>query len=82
MELPDGRVRKVRRVFNTPYVAHMLTFTCKDRMRMLRHDRTRRWMIEAMDRVRRTHDLRIIAYVIMLEHVHIMLRSNRETYSI
>lgn len=59
---------------NVPGHAHSLTFSCFRRQPFLTRDRIREWMIEAIDLARRRHQLDIWAYVLMPEHVHILLR--------
>lgn len=66
--------RKTRRAWDEPGHAHFLTYSCYQRLPLLSRDRTRRWVIEAMDRTRRKLDVHLWAYVIMPEHVHVLLR--------
>ena len=73
MRLPDGTVRKLRRSSEDPGCAHELTFSCYRRMPLLGRDRTRRWFTQALNATRRRHHLELWAYVIMPEHVHILL---------
>jgi REP element-mobilizing transposase RayT len=47
------------------------------RLPLLTRDRTRRWVIDAMLRVRETQDVAIWAYVIMPEHVHLLVWPRR-----
>ena len=70
------RVRKTRRAWNEAEHAHFLTYSCHQRLPLL----TRRWVIEAMERVRRKQDVALWAYVIMPEHVHILLHPRRPRY--
>ena len=49
MLLPDGRVRKRRESSNEPGQAHELTFSCYRRMPLLSKDRTRQWLVDALD---------------------------------
>jgi putative transposase len=78
--LPDGRVRKLRECHNVRFGVHEVTFSCHCGFRMLNHDRTRQWFVEALERARRLHHLKLRAYVIMPEHVHILLRVDQENY--
>jgi len=82
MELADGSVRKRRRAYDLPRVAHELTWTCYRRLRLLGQERTRQWLIDAMDRARRVHDLALLAYVVMPEHVHVLVWSRRDPYTV
>jgi putative transposase len=72
MRLPDGRIRKLRRSSEDPGCAHELTFSCYRRLQLLGQDRTRRWLVDALAKARRKHNLEFWAYVIMPEHVHIL----------
>jgi putative transposase len=65
--------RKQVRSYNTPGHAHELTFSCFRRLPLLSRDRTRRWFIEALEQARRKLRLFLWAYVIMPEHVHVLL---------
>ncbi len=65
---------------NFPGHAHELTFSCHNGYKLLSKDRTRQWFVEALDRARRKHDLHLWAYVIMPEHVHVVLVPQRTRY--
>jgi REP element-mobilizing transposase RayT len=65
--------RKRLKSYNTPGDAHELTFSCYRRLPLLSKDRTRRWFLEALDQARRRRNFYLWAYVIMPEHVHILL---------
>ncbi|NBC10968.1 MAG: hypothetical protein GVY24_04430 [Planctomycetes bacterium] len=71
---------KTRRVLNIPGHAHELTFSCYRRMPLLSRDRTRRWLIDALEHARRKHEVMLIAYVIMPEHVHLIVKPSRAAY--
>lgn len=64
--------RKQVRSFNIPEHAHALTFSCFRRLPLLSRDRTRRWLVDAMEAARRDLHLQLWAYVIMPEHVHLL----------
>ena len=81
MGLADGRVRKLRELSDLPGEAHELTFSCYRGLKMLGRDRTRRWLIEALDAARRKHDFELWAYVIMPEHAHVLLYPKRPEYN-
>ena len=42
----------------------------------------RHWIVEAMETVRQRHDVALWAYVIMPEHVHVLLCPRRDGYDI
>jgi putative transposase len=65
--------RKTCRRFNDPGHAHFLTFSCLRRQPFLSKDRSRQWFVDAVDRARENHAFHLWAYVIMPEHVHLLL---------
>ncbi|MCI0379922.1 MAG: transposase [Gemmataceae bacterium] len=70
------------RSFNNPGEAHELTFSCFHGLQLLSKDRTRQWFIGAMRRARRDLKLSILSYVIMPEHVHIIVWPQEPDYNI
>ena len=80
MQNPDGTSTKLRRSINEPGHAHALTFSCYQKLPLLSKDRTRCWLIEAIDAARRTLELELWAYVIMPDHAHVMLLPLRDDY--
>ncbi len=66
--------RKQCRRFDDPGHAHELTFSCYRRLPLLSRDRTRGWLVEAIDEARLRERFDLQAYVIMPEHVHILIR--------
>jgi putative transposase len=78
MKLPDGRVRKRREAWDRKGDAHELTFTCYDRIRMLSKERTREWMVQAIDRARKKLGFEVWAYVIMPDHAHVLVFPSNE----
>ena len=52
---------------------HFLTFSCYRRMPLLSKDRTRQWFVEALDEARAIHGFQLWGWVIMPEHVHVLL---------
>lgn len=74
--------RKRRRVFNEPGHAHYLTYSCLHRWALLASDLARRWVIEAIETGRLRHHFGVYAYVIMPEHMHLLVRPPRETYDL
>ncbi len=77
MEAP---IRKTRRAFNDSGHAHYLTFSCYRRWPLLARDRARRWVIDALRKTRNNLDVALWAYVIMPEHVHVLLHPRRSDY--
>jgi putative transposase len=65
--------RKKVRHFDEPGHAHFLTFSCYHRMPLLSKDRSRGWLIEALQSARQKHCFDLWGWVIMPEHVHLLL---------
>ena len=65
--------RKRCRGYNTPGEAHELTFSCFWRLPLLSKDRSRQWFVEALDDAPRRRDFLVWAYLIMPEHVHVIV---------
>jgi putative transposase len=66
--------RKTCRRHNDPGHVHELTFSCYRRLPLLSRDRTRGWLVEAIDEARSRERFDLWAYVIVPEHVHILIR--------
>lgn len=75
-------VRKNCKRYNVPGHAHFLTFSCFHRRPFLAGDRSRGWMIDAIALACQRHSLHLWAWVIMPEHVHLLLFPQRDRYSI
>ncbi len=52
---------------------HFLTISCYRRLRFLNHDVVKRVFVDGLRRIREKLGIRLIAYVIMPEHVHILV---------
>ena len=74
--------RKTCRRYNDPGDAHSLTFSCFQRRPFLSKDRTCLWLIESLDSARRRHRFDLWAYVLMPEHVHLLIFPRTDDYSI
>ncbi len=74
--------RKTIRHFNEPGHAHFLTFSCYKQLPLLSRDRTRRWLLEAIGAARVKHRFALLAYVIMPEHAHLIIRPLLPVYDI
>ena len=70
--------RKTRKVYDVNGDAHFLTFSCFQRLPLLSKDRTCQWMVEAIELSRRKNPFDLWAWVIMPEHVHLVLLPHRE----
>jgi REP-associated tyrosine transposase len=67
------RFRKQCKHYDAGSGPHFLTFSCYHRLPLFSRDRSRQWMLQALElgRERRQYDL--WAYVVMPEHVHVVL---------
>lgn len=65
--------RRTNRSYDIPGHAHELTFSCFRGLPLLCKDRTCRWFVDAMESARTKQQLHLWAYVIMPEHVHVLL---------
>jgi putative transposase len=68
--------------WNNPGDAHELTFSCYRRYPLLSKDRTRDWMLAAIRQAREKHAFDLWAYVVMPEHVHLLIRPRGSSYDI
>ncbi len=73
--------RKSKQTYNIPGHAHFLTFSCVGRLPLLSRNRTRQWFIDAIESARVKCNFRRWAYVIMPEHVHLLIRPRESDYS-
>jgi putative transposase len=64
---------KRRRRFNDERMPRELTFSCYRRLPLLSRDRTRKWFIDALADVRTEWSVDLWAWVIMPEHVHLLI---------
>jgi putative transposase len=74
--------RKTCKRHNNPGDAHALTFSCFQRQPFLSKDRSRQWLIEAIDRARDKLHFHVWAYVIMPEHAHLLVWPTEAVYDI
>jgi len=74
--------RKQKKTYNEPGHAHYLTFSCVNRWPLLAKERTRQWMVEAIEAARRRHEFDLYAFVIMPEHVHLLVRPRHASYTV
>ncbi len=70
---PKAAHRKRCRRIHEPGHAHALTFCCFRRQPFLSKDRSRRWTIESIEAARLRHGFHLWAYVLMPEHVHLLI---------
>ena len=72
--------RKTVRHYDEPGYAHFLTFSCYQRLPLLSKDRSRDWLIEALQAARHKHSFDLWGWVIMPEHVHLLLWPRQPAY--
>ena len=77
----EGPFRKTRQAWDEPGHAHYLTYSCFRRWPLLVGDRARRWVIAALEHTRQKQNVALWAYVIMPEHVHVLLHPRRPDYA-
>ncbi|HZK81856.1 MAG TPA: hypothetical protein VFC46_12330 [Humisphaera sp.] len=78
MNIPH-RKRKV--TYDIPGHAHFLTFSCFRQFPLLSKDRSRGWVVEAIQKARELFDFDLWAYVFMPEHIHLLVHPRQESYS-
>jgi putative transposase len=68
--------------YNDPGHGHELTFSCFRRQPFLLGDLSRNWFVDAVKLARTRHSFHLWAYVIMPEHVHLLIWPTTIQYSI
>jgi len=71
--------RKRVRHYNEPGAFHELTFSCYRRMPLLTNDVWRGMLSHSIDRAIEGHHFRLVAFVYMPEHVHLLVLPEDET---
>ena len=66
-------IEKRRARYNEPGQPRELTFCCYRRYAFLNRDLTRQWLCQAIDDARANVGFQVWAYVIMPEHVHLLV---------
>jgi len=74
--------RKTCRRYNVAGHAHALTFTCKDKRQLLDSEPAKQLFLESLAAARASQGFHLWAYVIMPEHVHVVLWPQEPEYSI
>ena len=62
-----------RKSWDTPWTAHALTFSCFARQAFFRGRQSPRWFLEVLDEARVKTPFDLWAFVIMPEHVHLLI---------
>ena len=76
----DTQPRKKVKHYDLPGDAHYLTLSCYRGIPLLSKDRTRVWFIDALQKARIKHEFDLWAWVIMPEHVHLLIFPRSATY--
>jgi putative transposase len=79
MRTADGPRKKVKH-YDLPGDAHYLTFSCYRGLALLSKDRTRQWFVDGLAQAREKHHFDLWAWVIMPEHVHLLICPRELTY--
>ncbi|HEY2882824.1 MAG TPA: hypothetical protein VGJ15_10330 [Pirellulales bacterium] len=74
--------RNHRKNYNLPGHAHELTFSCYKNFPFLNSDRTRNWLVEAINVARGEHQFDLWAYVFMPDHAHLIIFPRNPIYDI
>ena len=74
--------RKTCKRYNDAWHAHALTFSCFQKRPLLELPVAGELFIRSLDAARHQHDFDIWAYVVMPEHVHLLICPRQEEYSI
>jgi putative transposase len=65
--------RKKLKHYHEPGDLHELTFSCYERRTLLDDEKARTLLCESIDRAISGHDFRLVAFVLMPEHVHLLV---------
>lgn len=76
--MPTPHRKRCKR-YDVPGDAHFLTFSCFRRQPLLSRDRTRMWFVEAFYSARKSAPFDLWAWVILPEHVHLVLLPKDQT---
>ena len=57
---------------------HFVTFSCYQRLPYLNDDHSRTVFLETLEQLRLRHDVHVFGYVLMPEHVHLLLGEPRQ----
>lgn len=77
-----GREPGKRVDWNAPGHAHELTLSCYRRLKLLGKDETKRLFLSELDKARKKLQYEVWAYVIMPEHVHLLVWPRLREYRI
>jgi putative transposase len=81
METSKGYTKK-RMSYDIPGQAHELTFSCYQNRQFLKSETICGFFIESLKRAKEKHNFDIWAYVIMPEHIHLLIFPQEQKYFI
>ena len=73
---------KTLKHFNTSGHYHALTFSCYKNFPLLQRDRTRRWLLESLQKACESNRYELLAFVFMPDHVHLIVAPSLAQYDI
>jgi putative transposase len=80
--MPNDTQHKHCKRYNTPGHSHFLTFSCFHGQPFLTRQRACQWLVNSITAAREQHQFRLIAWVFMPEHVHLLIHPRQKSYSI
>ena len=87
LKLIEGKMQererkyKIRKSYNTPGQAHELTFTTYHRKPLFAESANCELFLRCLDTARRRHSFKVWAYVLMPDHVHLLIFPAHEVHS-
>ena len=76
------RHRKLMRRWENPGQARYLTFSCYQRLPLLKNDKIKKLFVDRMAELRREEMFKLFAYVVMPEHAHMLILPNLPRHSV
>jgi putative transposase len=73
MQRPDGKVRKRMHRWESGPPVRYLTFSCYRRLPLLDSERAKDLLAASLARARERYQFRLVAWVVMPEHVHLII---------
>ncbi len=67
-------IRPKREIFDIEGHAHFITFSCYHHLPMLGRDKCKRIVLGHLNMLSRTHQVGVVGYVVMPDHVHALVR--------
>jgi putative transposase len=72
MDTASNHRKRIRHFDDAGHV-HELTFSCYSRMQLLLNDEWKKMLSQSIDRAMERHQYRLVAFVFMPEHVHLLV---------